>query len=349
MRKLIIIIFTVLIIVILAMFLIQNVLFSNKSDISWVNTNIKIWYIDKDYHLCRIDTNGQNRLCTKQKIKDRFVFSPDGKFIAFVSWSKNENHSSLYIINTEDFSQKGLVLNSGDIADTIEWSPDSNYLAYALQDTDTNNDGKIDYLDERSLYLVSPQNNENILLGRGIVDNFEPFYWFKDGEHLYFERTKIYSENDLREQYIKINIKNKKQEQIAEIDWDKDPRILDYYIDNNLLHFNQENGNFVNRVSDTSSDGRVVYYERGSIFVDGKLLVKFEDFYKGVYDQKFNSGFSIPQWLPDNKYIIFEGACSPFNIFLGFGRCIFIADSATGRFGKLTEGRNVGVYRGDRR
>lgn len=340
MKKSIIIIFVILIIAIIAIFLLQNIFNSGKSDISWAKTNIKVWYINKNYHLCRIDTDAQNNLCTEQKIKDRFVFSPDGKFIAFVAWGKNENDSALYIINTNNFSLKGLVLDSKEIADNIEWSPDSNYIAYNIHDTDTNNDGKIDYLDKDSIYLFNLKTGENILLAKGVIDRYDPFYWFKDSKHLYFGRKKLGGP----EYYIKINIKTRAQKQIADSGENGDPRILDY-IDNDLLHFNQENGSSINSVSNASSDGKTIYSERGSIFVDGKELIKF----KGSYDSKFNSGFSIPQWLPDNKHIIFEGACDQ-SFLLSFfqpHRCIFIADFTTGRFGKLTEGNNAGVYQGD--
>ncbi len=81
-------------------------------------------------HIWRMDTDGKNlrQLTAGEKGESSPAFSPDGKWIAFVS--SRDGDSNLYLLPVAGGEAKQLTHISTGIADPV-WSPDSKFIAFA--------------------------------------------------------------------------------------------------------------------------------------------------------------------------------------------------------------------------
>ena len=84
----------------------------------------------------------------------------------------------------------------------------------------------------------------------------------------------------------------------------------DAILKTSLYHSNLNNSNSIGRLFSESGD---ILLEKPSGEVEELLS------YNGIYDAKFSSGFGIPQWSPDGKYItfVYNGYRTPFTSIFG--------------------------------
>jgi WD40 repeat protein len=331
MRKKIYIIF-IAVLAIVGIFIIfksLNFNFPIEFDTSWINSKLPIWYFSADNYLCRINLDGTGKICSKINKSSEFRFSPDGKKIAIVSSDRK-----LIILDTGDLSQKELLSTDSKIAQ-YAWSPNGDMIACSILNQDTNQDGKIDFMDDAPIYLIKVASEGKELLSKGFASQFDQIFWSKDGKNLFYQYTKRYNENDLREQFIKIDVFSKAEELIMEKDWMQSPSITKV-IPNELLYFDQSNhpGSLI--TTKDSSDDKKTNVNAGSFYFNGKELLHFS-----WYDSKFNRGFFNPFFI-DNKYIIFTGPTS--NFFFSGNNYLYVADSDTGKIGRLVRGNSPGWY-----
>ncbi len=110
--------------------------------LEWIDENKKkywsnLWVI--------LAAGGKPRQFTFGKVKDRQpVWSPDGKFIAFVS--TRDEKTGIYIIPADGGEARELLTKEGSF-DSLSWSPDGKKLLCAFRQNDplpTNVDGKPD-------------------------------------------------------------------------------------------------------------------------------------------------------------------------------------------------------------
>ena len=171
------------------------------------------------------------------------------------------------------------------------------------------------------------------------MDQFGLFHWSKNGEEFYFQYTKVYSPNDLKYQFFRVNVFTKEEELIKEIDWEQDHSLFKV-IPKDMIYFNQQNNPIYEISNKDLSNHKTTSISRGSLYFNNKELLHFK-----WWEYKFNSGFFNPRWLPGQRYIIFYGPKLNLPL-LSFktGEFIYIADSETGKIGRLNKGHSFGWY-----
>ncbi len=121
-------------------------------------------------------------------------FSPDGKWVAYESWRRDANADGM--INYKDNRGIYLVPTSGGeevavVSDRFDnefaaFTPDSRKIVFQSWRRDTNHNGKIDTGDNRDIYLVNINGEEERLVVSDRYDN-QLLSFFPDGKKMVFE------------------------------------------------------------------------------------------------------------------------------------------------------------------
>ena len=156
-------------------------------------------------------------IATKQNIQLTFgdktstnpKWSPDGKWIAFVS-NRKDNRNNLYRLSIDGGEAEPLTELKTNVAD-FEWSPDGRYIAYTMSDPKTEEEEKNDkgrndfrWVDENlkmsRLYVIPVEKDANgkreprkLTTGNYNVSDFD---WSTDGSHIVFTHSKTPGAND---------------------------------------------------------------------------------------------------------------------------------------------------------
>jgi len=156
-------------------------------------------------------------IATKQNIQLTFgdktstnpKWSPDGKWIAFIS-NRKDNRNNLYRLSVDGGEAEPLTELKTNIAD-FEWSPDGRYIAYTMTDPKTEEEEKNDkggndfhWVDENlkmsRLYVIPVDKDANgkreprkLTTGNYNVSDFD---WSADGSHIVFTHSKTPGAND---------------------------------------------------------------------------------------------------------------------------------------------------------
>ena len=156
-------------------------------------------------------------IATKQNIQLTFgeksstnpKWSPDGKWIAFVS-NRKDNRNNLYRLSIDGGEAEPLTDLKSNVTN-FNWSPDGRFIAYTMTDPKTeeeekNDKGRNDYrwVDENlkmsRLYVIPVQKDANgkreprkLTTGNYNVGDFD---WSADGSHIAFSHSKTPSAND---------------------------------------------------------------------------------------------------------------------------------------------------------
>ena len=156
-------------------------------------------------------------IATKQNIQLTFgektstnpKWSPDGKWIAFIS-NRKDNRNNLYRLSVDGGEAEPLTELKTNIAE-FEWSPDGRYIAYTMSDPKTEDEEKNDkgrndfhWVDENlkmsRLYVIPVEKDANgkreprkLTTGNYNVTDFD---WSADGSRIVFSHTKTPGAND---------------------------------------------------------------------------------------------------------------------------------------------------------
>ncbi|HEY3580089.1 MAG TPA: S9 family peptidase [Pyrinomonadaceae bacterium] len=156
-------------------------------------------------------------IATKQNIQLTFgektstnpKWSPDGKWLAFIS-NRKDNRNNLYRLSVDGGEAEPLTELKTNVAD-FEWSPDGRYIAYTMSDPKTEEEEKNDkgrndfrWVDENlkmsRLYVIPVEKDANgkreprkLTTGNYNVSDFD---WSADGSHIVFTHTKTPGAND---------------------------------------------------------------------------------------------------------------------------------------------------------
>ena len=156
-------------------------------------------------------------IATKQNIQLTFgdktstnpKWSPDGKWIAFIS-NRKDNRNNLYRLSVDGGEAEPLTELKTNIAD-FDWSPDGRFIAYTMTDPKTEDEEKNDkgrndfhWVDENlkmsRLYIIPVEKDANgkreprkLTTGNYNVSDFD---WSADGSHIVFTHSKAPGAND---------------------------------------------------------------------------------------------------------------------------------------------------------
>ncbi|MFN8421038.1 MAG: hypothetical protein U0528_17615 [Anaerolineae bacterium] len=104
-----------------------------------------------------VDTSSAKRLTTTIDRVLRMQWSPNGKMIAFATYSPEDNFSKIYLLQT-DGSEPRLIVDNASIGSFISWSPDNRFLvaqtAQSLVIADMNTDQVVLYYPQRFASLL---------------------------------------------------------------------------------------------------------------------------------------------------------------------------------------------------
>jgi len=116
-------------------------------------------------------SGARDKLCT---------WSPDGKYIAFISDMDGEEE--LYIVDQLNKSKAKKLTNTGNFKYALLWSPDSKKIIYSTND--------------RKLYYYDLKLNKSILVDTSCVDRLTDFDWSPDSKWIvYIKPMKNYATN----------------------------------------------------------------------------------------------------------------------------------------------------------
>jgi len=156
-------------------------------------------------------------LATKQNIRLTFgdktstnpKWSPDGKWLAFVS-NRKDNRNNLYRLSVDGGEAEPLTELKTNVSE-FDWSPDGRYIAYTTTDPKTEEEEKNDkgrndfrWVDENlkmsRLYVIPVDKDANgkreprkLTTGNYNVGDFD---WSADGSRIAFSHTKTPGAND---------------------------------------------------------------------------------------------------------------------------------------------------------
>ncbi len=227
----------------------------------------------------------------------------------------------------------------------FEWSPDSSQIIYSVYEVDTNGDGTIGWGDELSIRVVDIDGQRNREIVRADAHISEPIYWSNNGEHIFYTRQFVTAQNQLRRQYVRVNLTTGQQirgKAMSFMRGDSPDHMLEVRQD---LHHNRNNNPRWDQTkpSDTlDSTGRTVSMRNGNIFLDDEELVHFK-----WQELKFNPGYYNPRWL-NERYIIYSGPSANLPILLSIlfptGHSIYLYDLQQKKAQRLLQGYSPGWW-----
>jgi hypothetical protein len=325
--------------------------FAIKSNTTWVESKIQIWYFNQDNFLCSINADGTKKRCTNiNKEYEKIIqkqFSPDGEKLSFIS------NNGFFILNTKDFTKEELF--SPYEIDDYRWSPDSNKIVYSIIIPDEENK-TVNSEDVGDIYLIDVVSKENKLLAEKAVAINERIFttpsllWYQDGDYVYSNYTKDYtywndkkSEKNKNNKCLKINVLTGEKIQISCFEVSSNDFSNFAYINQHINFLNMTilaEKNYNSNMTGTAGSAHYSSKNQeirssivdGSIYLDDKKLIHMSGYLPSEWTAG-NAGFGPANWLPGDKYIIIHSSASTLNDF----SFLSIADSETGKFGKLVD------------
>ena len=159
--------------------------------------------------MANIATKQNVQLTFGEKTSTNPKWSPDGKWIAFLS-NRKDNRNNLYRLNIDGGEAEPLTELKTNISD-YNWSPDGRLIAYTMSDPKTEDEEKNDkgrndfrWVDENlkmsRLYVIPVEKDTNgkrearkLTTGNYNVGEFD---WSPDGSHIAFSHSKTPNAND---------------------------------------------------------------------------------------------------------------------------------------------------------
>lgn len=159
--------------------------------------------------MANIATKQNVQLTFGEKSSTNPKWSPDGKWIAFLS-NRKDNRNNLYRLNIDGGEAEPLTELKTNISD-YNWSPDGRFIAYTMSDPKTEDEEKNDkarndfrWVDENlkmsRLYVIPVEKDTNgkrearkLTTGNYNVGEFD---WSPDGSHIAFSHSKTPNAND---------------------------------------------------------------------------------------------------------------------------------------------------------
>jgi dipeptidyl aminopeptidase/acylaminoacyl peptidase len=159
--------------------------------------------------MANIATRQNIQLTFGEKTSTNPKWSPDGKWIAFVS-NRKDNRNNLYRLSIDGGEAEPLTELKSNVTN-FNWSPDGRFIAYTMSDPKTEEEEKNDkgrndfrWVDENlklsRLYVIPVQKDGNgkreprkLTTGNYNVSEFD---WSADGSHIAFSHSKTPSAND---------------------------------------------------------------------------------------------------------------------------------------------------------
>ena len=159
--------------------------------------------------MANISTKQNIQLTYGEKTSSNPKWSPDGKWIAFVS-NRKDNRNNLYRLSVDGGEAEPLTELKSGVAN-FNWSPDGRFIAYTMtdpksEDEEKNDKGRNDYrwVDENlkmsRLYVIPVEKDANgkreprkLTTGNYNVGEFD---WSADGSRIAYSHTKTANAND---------------------------------------------------------------------------------------------------------------------------------------------------------
>ena len=159
--------------------------------------------------MANISTKQNIQLTYGEKTSSNPKWSPDGKWIAFVS-NRKDNRNNLYRLSVDGGEAEPLTELKSGVAN-FNWSPDGRFIAYTMtdpksEDEEKNDKGRNDFrwVDENlkmsRLYVIPVEKDANgkreprkLTTGNYNVGEFD---WSADGSRIAFSHTKTSNAND---------------------------------------------------------------------------------------------------------------------------------------------------------
>jgi len=154
--------------------------------VSWRGYNSGIYTVD-------IDGKNEKRIVSDEYDNTFPSFSPDGEKIVYSSWRRDTNkdghidlrdNSSIYIIDSEGRNEQEIVSDRYSNSFPV-FSPDGTRIVYLSRRRDTNEDGKIDALDNSGIYTCDIKGrSEKCIVSDKFYNKFPSFS--PDGKRIVF-------------------------------------------------------------------------------------------------------------------------------------------------------------------
>jgi len=159
--------------------------------------------------MANIATKQNIQLTFGEKTSSNPKWSPDGKWIAFVS-NRKDNKNNLYRLSVDGGEAEPLTDLKSNVTN-FDWSPDGRFIAYTITDPKTEEEEKNDkgrndfrWVDEdlkmSRLYVIPVEKDTNgkreprkLTTGNYNVGEFD---WSPDGSHIAFSHSKTPGAND---------------------------------------------------------------------------------------------------------------------------------------------------------
>src|SRR5690349_7756576 len=159
--------------------------------------------------MANIATRQNIQLTFGDKTSTNPKWSPDGKWLAFVS-NRKDNRNNLYRLSIDGGEAEPLTELKTNVND-FDWSPDGRWIAYTTTDPKTEEEEKNDkgrndfhWVDENlkmsRLYVIPVEKDANgkreprrLTTGTYNVGDFD---WSADGSHIVFTHSKTPGAND---------------------------------------------------------------------------------------------------------------------------------------------------------
>jgi Tol biopolymer transport system component len=269
------------------------VILQSNAAIAFVST----YYGNSEIFIINVNGSEPTRLTNNEADDYLPAWSPDGKYIAFIS------SSDIYRMNADGSNQTRLTDNASDSPPT--WSPDGKYIAF-VSGRDGNNE----------IYRMNVDGSNQTRLTNTESDDFYPA-WSPDGEYIAFVSKRI---DEGRKIYI-MNADGSNQRLLTNIEvadrahhphaWSPDSKKVMFESASGDVDVVNADGSgetlFLDQISYLpyspawSPDGKQVAFGCNggnlcTIMTDGSGLM--------TYDNIFLDG--VPSWSPDSKYIVFK-------------------------------------------
>ncbi|MCK5149497.1 hypothetical protein KAJ87_01055 [Candidatus Pacearchaeota archaeon] len=277
--------------------------------------------------LYQIDSNGENeKLLFKSKVdsfkldflKRKIGINSEGGF-----YEIDENGEFV----TKLFQGKGKI-------SSYKYSPDGKYLFIVSSEIDNNEDLEIDGLDEPFFHLINLdnlnvlelKNNYNFKNAVGLLQ-----YWHNTSEDILIIGTRVYSNNDVRRECFKYNLRSESSELLKTGNaMRSEVKFIDGCVGNSSVDRGYDPENNYALSPDKEKE---IIHDYGKIIMNvSGDIIKILDWI--FYDHKFNSGYSLIRWLPDSRQILVKEGRNN----------LYIVDTETKKWKKVANAWGVKMF-----